>query len=66
MKVTLPYKLGEVKHFQSLAADAQKLKLPFGELKGKVNPGHNKQIDAANKVFAAIAGGLLAKIGGDV
>jgi cellulose biosynthesis protein BcsQ len=63
MKVSLPYKLGEVKHFQSLAADAQKLKLPFGQLKGKVNPGHNKQIDTANKVFDAIAGLLLTKTG---
>lgn len=64
MTVQLPYKLGEVKHFQSLAADAQKLKLPFGDLRGKVNPGHNKQIATAAKVFDDIAGGVLLKIGG--
>lgn len=64
MKVKLPYKLGEVKHFQSLAADAQKEKLPFADLKGRVNPGHNKQIETAASVFDRIAGGIIAKIGG--
>ncbi|WP_369978217.1 ParA family protein [Xanthomonas bundabergensis] len=59
-----PYKLGEVKHFQSLAADAQKLKLPFRDLKGRVNPGHNSQILKAGQVFDKIADELLARAGG--
>lgn len=54
-KVQPPYKLGEIKHFQSLAADAQKLKLPFSELRGKVNPGHNHQIAKAAQVFSEVA-----------
>lgn len=61
-KVDPPYKLGEVKHFQSLAADAQKLKLPFSELRGRVNPGHNAQIVKAASVFDQIAREVLLRI----
>ncbi|CAG2098248.1 MULTISPECIES: ParA family protein [Xanthomonas] len=60
-----PYKLGEIKHFQSLAADAQKLKLPFSELKGKVNPGHNSQIVKAGQVFDKIAHEVMTRTGGE-
>ena len=63
-KTKPPYKLGEVKHFQSLAADAQKLKLPFSELRGKVNPGHNAQIVIAAETFDGIARELLGRIEG--
>lgn len=58
----LPHKLGEIKHFQSLAADAQKLKLPLALLRGKVNPGHNEQIKKAKQIFDTIAAEILKKI----
>lgn len=59
---SLPYKLGEVKHFQSLAADAQQKKLPLAMLRGKVNPGHNEQIKKAKQIFDGIASQIITKI----
>lgn len=58
-----PHKIGDVKNFHSLAADAQHLKLPLGRLRGKVNPGHNDQIAVAQRTFVAIATTLIARLG---
>ena len=44
-------KVGGVKHFQSVAADAQKFGLPIGMLRGHINTGHNKTIEEAAAVF---------------
>lgn len=55
LQTQYPYKLGEVAHYQSLAAAAQKELVPIGQLQGKVNPGHAGRIDAAKKDFAALA-----------
>lgn len=48
-------KIGAIKNFHSLAPDAQKYGLPIRELRGKVNPGHNKQIDEVTAEFAQAA-----------
>ena len=56
-------KIGDVKHFHSLAASAQEYGIPIGSLKGKVNTGHNHQIDEAKKEFDTLAKNILKRIG---
>lgn len=48
-------KLGDVKHFHSLAASAQEVGLAIGKLRGHVNSGHYPQVDEAAAEFATIA-----------
>lgn len=48
-------KMGAIKHFQSLAPEAQKHSVAIGKLRGLVNPGHNSQIDEAASEFAQLA-----------
>jgi len=40
-----------VKHFHSLASEAQKYGVPIGELRGLVKPGHYAQVDEAQSEF---------------
>jgi hypothetical protein len=56
-------KVGGVKHFHSLAAEAQKHGVSIGSLRGLVNPGHYAQVDEANTEFAAIAGEIIRRTG---
>lgn len=58
----VPHLLGEVKHFQSLPAEAQRYGIALSKLKGRVNPGHNKQITLAQKTFASLATKMLERI----
>jgi hypothetical protein len=44
-------KVGAVKHFHSLAPEAQKYGVPIGALRGLVNPGHYAQVDEAKNEF---------------
>lgn len=48
-------KVGEVKHFQSLAAEAQHHGVAIGDLSGLVNAGYNKEIRDAADVFEELA-----------
>lgn len=48
-------KVGGVKHFHSLAPEAQKYGVAIGQLKGLVNPGHYGQIDEAQAEFSSLA-----------
>jgi cellulose biosynthesis protein BcsQ len=48
-------KVGGVKHFHSLAAEAQKYGVGIGALRGLVNPGHYQQVDEAHTQFVALA-----------
>jgi len=54
--------IGEIKHFQSLPAEAQRFGIPLSKLKGKVNPGHNSQIALANDTFISLAHTILGRI----
>lgn len=57
-----PYLLGEVKNFQSLPAEAQRYGIALSKLKGKVNPGHNVQIELAKETFTLLATEMLERI----
>jgi len=48
-------KVGGVKNFHSLAADAQRMGLSIGNLRGHVNTGHYPQVDEAKEEFAQVA-----------
>lgn len=48
-------KLGEIKHYHSLAPEAQKHGVAIGKLRGHVNPGHYVTVDGAKNDFAALA-----------
>jgi cellulose biosynthesis protein BcsQ len=54
-------KLGEIKHYHSLAPEAQKHGVAIGKLRGHVNPGHYVTVDNAKSDFAALAGIIGAK-----
>lgn len=56
-------KIGGVKNFHSLAPEAQKLGIGIGQLRGRVNPGHNSQIEEARKQFASIAKEIISRAG---
>lgn len=48
-------KVGGVKHFHSLAPQAQKFGVSIGALRGLVNSGHYAQVDEAHAEFLAVA-----------
>ena len=48
-------KIGDVKHFHSLAASAQQEGVAIGKLRGRVNPGHYVQVDEAASEFRQVA-----------
>lgn len=50
-----PNKLGDVKHFHSLAASAQEFGLAIGKLRGHINTGHYPQVDEAQAEFEVLA-----------
>lgn len=50
-----PYKLGDVKHYQSLQSIAQDVGLPIGWLKGHANSGYNPEIAHAQRHFQDLA-----------
>lgn len=56
-------KIGGVKHFHSLAPEAQKFGLAIGSLQGHVNSGHNHQIKEANLQFGALAKEIVNRTG---
>jgi cellulose biosynthesis protein BcsQ len=57
-----PNKLGDVKHFHSLAASAQEFGLAIGKLRGHVNSGHYPQVDEAEAEFGALAKEIARRI----
>jgi cellulose biosynthesis protein BcsQ len=56
-------KIGDVKHFHSLAASAQEVGLAMGKLRGHVNSGHYKQVDEASDEFARLAKEIVKRTG---
>ena len=48
-------KVGGIKHFHSLAPEAQKHGVAIGDLRGLINSGYYSQIDEAKTQFADIA-----------
>ena len=56
-------KVGGVKNFHSLAADAQRLGLSIGNLRGHVNTGHYPQVDEAKAEFAGVAKEIIRRLG---
>lgn len=57
------YKLGGIKHFHSLAPEAQKVGVAIGKLQGHVNSGHNPQIHEARLEFMAVAQEIIKRTG---
>jgi cellulose biosynthesis protein BcsQ len=57
------YKLGGVKHFHSLAPEAQKVGLAIGDLRGFVNAGHYPQVDEAKEEFEQLAATIMQRAG---
>lgn len=58
-----PNKLGDVKHFHSLAASAQEFGVPIGKLRGRVNSGHYPQVDEAVAEFRMLAREIIKRTG---
>ncbi len=56
-------KVGGVKHFHSLAPEAQKHGVAIGKLRGKVNAGHYSQVDEASREFEIIADEIIKRTG---
>jgi cellulose biosynthesis protein BcsQ len=56
-------KIGDVKHFHSLAASAQERGLAIGNLRGHVNSGHYPQVDEAKREFATLAKEIAKRAG---
>ncbi len=56
-------KVGGVKHFHSLAPEAQKYGIPIGGLRSYVNPGHYSQVDEAAQEFAILAREIIKRAG---
>lgn len=56
-----PYKIADVKHYQSLAAVAQGARMPIGWLTGTANSGYNPEISAANALFRRIAADVYSR-----
>lgn len=54
-------KIGGVKHFHSLAPEAQKFGVAIGDLRGYVNSGHYGQVDEAKHEFAALAAEIIRR-----
>lgn len=56
-------KLGDVKHFHSLAASAQEVGVAIGKLRGHVNSGHYPQVDEATTEFGGLAKEIIKRAG---
>lgn len=56
-------KVGGVKHFHSLAPEAQKHGLAIGQLRGYVNSGHYGQVDEALAEFDSLAAEIIKRTG---
>ncbi len=56
-------KLGAVKHFHSLAPEAQKHSVAIGKLRGIVNPGHYASVDEAASEFGQLAHEIIRRSG---
>lgn len=56
-------KVGGVKHFHSLAPQAQEKKVGIGKLRGLVNPGHYETVDEAKATFAQLAKEIVRRSG---
>ncbi|MEO1150716.1 MAG: AAA family ATPase [Pseudomonadota bacterium] len=57
------FKIGGIKHFQSLAPEAQHHGVAIGELRGLVNPGHYMQVDEAKIQFDKLASEIIKRAG---
>jgi cellulose biosynthesis protein BcsQ len=57
------YKLGGIKHFHSLAPEAQRRGVAIGALRGMVNPGHYPQVDEAATQFGNLAKEIIRRAG---
>ncbi len=56
-------KIGAIKHFQSLAPEAQKHSVAIGKLRGLVNPGHYGSVDEAATEFSQLANEIIRRAG---
>jgi cellulose biosynthesis protein BcsQ len=56
-------KLGDVKHFHSLAPSAQDAGVAIGKLRGHVNSGHYPQVDEALTEFGQLAREIIKRTG---
>lgn len=56
-------KLGAIKHFHSLAPEAQKYGLAIGKLRGHVNSGHYPTVDEAAAEFSELAAEISSRTG---
>lgn len=56
-------KLGGIRHYHSLAPEAQRHGVAIGKLRGLVNSGQNDHVDEAKHEFAALAQEILKRIG---
>jgi cellulose biosynthesis protein BcsQ len=54
-------KLGAIKHYQSLAAEAQRHGVAIGKLRGLVNPGHYAAVDDAAADFRGLSKDIISK-----
>jgi len=57
-----PNKIGDVKHFHSLAPAAQEHGLAIGQLRGLVHAGHNPQVAEADREFTQLAKDIIKRI----
>lgn len=55
-------KLGDIKHFQSLAPSAQEHGVPISDLRPHVNPGYNPVITEARNTFNALAEEFIRRV----
>ena len=56
-------KLGGIKHFQSLAADAQRHGVAIGKLRGLVNSGQYPAVDEAKAEFSQLGREIIRRTG---
>jgi len=56
-------KVGGIKHFHSLAPEAQKYGVGIGDLRGLVNSGHYGQVDEADLQFRELANEIIRRAG---
>lgn len=56
-------KIGSIKHFHSLAPEAQKHGVAMGNLRGKINSGQYGQVDEAKTEFQALAHEIIKRTG---
>ncbi|WP_081077634.1 ParA family protein [Burkholderia stagnalis] len=56
-------KLGGIRHYHSLAPEAQKHGVAIGKLRGLINSGQNEHVDEAKEEFSALAQELVKRMG---